>query len=296
MQTLAPSVSFLNAARRPRRAARAAEGRPAGQARRPDWLLDAFTPIGLRQLDAKASMLARRDNKYVLRRASLQQAVAELAEHFDVLEIDGRRVFTYETCYFDDAARSNYFDQLHSRRQRCKVRTRRYADSGLCFIEFKLKDENKGGITIKERQAYPLHRYGTLDEQAWSHIQAAYHKLCGRQFERTLEPVVEVRYQRMTLVARRGGERVTIDQALVFEGAHGTRAIDQGLFIVETKSDNADGIADQILRGLGQEPIDSCSKYCIALAALGEVGEYDKFLSALRVFDLLPQAEAGVDV
>ncbi len=255
-------------------------------------LMGAFRPISLGQLNAKATMLERRDNKYVVPQALLGKAVGQLAEHFDMLEIEGQRVFTYETCYFDDPERSNYFDQLHSRRQRCKVRTRRYAESGLCYVEFKLKDEDKGGITIKERLAYPLHKYGTLDEHAWSHIRAAYRKLCAREFDRALEPVVQIRYQRMTLVARQGGERMTIDQALVFDGPSGTRAIGEQLLIVECKSANADGLADRILRGWGQEPIESCSKYCIALAALGEVQEYDKFLPVLQVFDMLPPAGA----
>lgn len=274
---------------------RSAAASAAGAAQA-DWLMGAFQPIGLGLLNAKAKMLVRRDNKYVVRQPVLRQAVARLAEHFDILEIDGKRVFSYETCYFDDPARSNYYDQLNSRRQRCKVRTRRYADSGLCYVEFKLKDEDKGGVTIKERLAYPVHKYGALDEIAWAHIRAAYRKLCGREFDRVLEPVVEIRYQRMTLVAKEGGERMTIDQALVFESSSGgTRAIDDSLFIIETKSDNADGLADHVLRGMGQEPIESCSKYCIALAALGEVGAYDKFLPALQVFDLLPQGAVAVD-
>ena len=36
----------------------------------------------------------------------LRRAAAELAKHFDILEIDGCRTFTYETCYFDDADRN----------------------------------------------------------------------------------------------------------------------------------------------------------------------------------------------
>jgi len=306
MHIIAESVSPLRlpcVARTPlaksRRAAASAmempavEPRPVACTPEADWLMGAFEPISLGQLNAKATMLERRDNKYVVQQALLRKAVGQLAEHFDILEIDGKRVFTYETCYFDDAERSNYFDQLHGRRQRCKVRTRRYADSGLCYVEFKLKDEDKGGVTIKERLAYPLHKYGTLDESAWSHIRAAYRKLCASDFDRSLEPVVEIRYQRMTLVARQGGERMTIDQALVFEGLSGARTTGEQLFIVECKSANADGIADQILRGLGQEPIDSCSKYCIALAALGEVQEYDKFLPVLQVFDMLPPVGAA---
>lgn len=51
------------------------------------------------------------------------------------------------------------------------------------------------------------------------------------------------------------------------------------------------GIADNILRGAGCHPVGSCSKYCIGLAALGVVPQFNKFLPAFR--RLLPHLEQG---
>jgi len=79
----------------------------------------------------------------------LRQAMRELARYFDILEINGQRKFAYDTCYFDDADYSSYFDHYKGRRIRCKVRMRKYADANLCFVEVKLK--HKRGMTIKER-------------------------------------------------------------------------------------------------------------------------------------------------
>lgn len=245
-----------------------------------------FQPISLKQLNAKAEMLARRDNKYVVRGAQLGPALAALRDEFDVLEIAAKRDFTYETCYFDDAGFTSYHEQIADTPQRSKIRTRHYTDAGLCYVEFKLKGDND--ITIKERLPYPVDHYGRLDDNAWAHIRSAYRNLCGRPFERDLEPVVEMRYQRITLVARQGGERTTIDHALTFASRSGTRQLASDLFIMETKSDNADGIADRILRGLGVAAADSCSKYCLALAMLGEVEGYDKFVPTLRALDAMP--------
>jgi len=250
------------------------------------WLVEPFQPIGLKQLNAKAAMLERLDNKYVVRETVLRQAVAELARHFDILEIGGKRNFTYETCYFDDAKHTSYFDHHQGRRQRCKVRVRKYTDAQLCFVEVKLKD--KRGITVKKRMKYELDKYGTLDENAWAHIHSSYDDLYGRDFSYALEPVIEMRYQRITLVAKDGGERMTIDCGLVFSGADRSRSIDGNTFVVETKSANGNGIADKILRGLHQHPTKRCSKYCVGMAALQEVQKHNKFLPALRKLNAIP--------
>lgn len=245
-----------------------------------------FHAIGLERLNATASMLVRRDNKYVVREESLAPAWAALARQFDMLEIDGTRDFLYDTCYFDDPAYTSYFDHHRGRRQRCKIRMRRYVDARLCFAEIKLK--GKRGQTEKRRVACPLEQYGMLDDGSEAQIRAAYRQLYGRAFEQVLEPVVWMRYRRTTLVAKEGGERMTIDRGLVFRDASGTCRIDDGLVIVETKSGNANGIADKILRALHQHPTNGASKYCVSLAALGRVGKYNKLLPALRKLDVLP--------
>lgn len=251
-----------------------------------NWLVNPFRPISLKQLDAKAAMLDRLDNKYVVRESVLRHAVAELAKQFDILEIGGKRAFAYETCYFDDAKHTSYFDHHQGRRQRCKVRVRKYTDAQLCFVEMKLKD--KRGSTVKRRLDYTVDKYGTLDERAWAHIHSAYRDLYGRDFSQALDPALEVRYQRITLVAKDGGERMTIDCELVFSGANGSCSIDKNILIIETKSANGNGMADKILRGLHQHPTEHCSKYCVAKVALQEVHKYNNFLPGLRKLNAVP--------
>ena len=255
-----------------------------------DWLVKCFQPIGLKQLNAKAHMLKRLDNKYVVREAVLRNALEDLIAQFDVLEIDGKRVFTYETCYFDDAKNSSYFDHLRGRRQRFKVRVRKYTDAQMCFVEMKLKD--KRGITIKKRLNYLVEKYGVLDSNAWDHIVSSYKELYGRDFAYELAPVLEMCYKRVTLVAKDGGERMTIDCRLSFSGHGRSCSVDDNIFIVETKSSNGNGIADKILRSLHQHPVKSCSKYCVAMAALNGVSRHNRFLPALRKLNVISRATA----
>lgn len=257
----------------------------------PRWLVGPLAPISLKQLNAKADMLQRRDNKYVVRGTVLAQALVELGRHFDVLEIDGGRTFTYETCYFDDVDHTSYFDHQRGRRIRCKVRMRKYVEAGLCFVEVKLK--GKRGMTIKKRLQRPLEAHGVLDDEALEFVRASYRNLYGREFEQVLKPVIEMQYQRVTLVAKEGGERMTIDFGLKFKGRSGTRSIKDDLFVVETKSRNANGIADKILRALHQHPTSRCSKYCVAMAAMEKVQKYNRFLVAMRKLDVLPAAQVS---
>lgn len=256
--------------------------------RAPDWLLIPFRPIGLKQLNATADMLERRDNKYVIRASVLQRAIVDLMQHFDILEIDGKRDFTYDTCYFDDAAYSAYFDHHQGRRIRCKVRMRKYVDAGLCFVEVKLKYIR--GMTIKERLQRPVQMHGSLDDEAQQFVETCYRDLYQREFGRTLEPSLRMRYQRVTLVAKQGGERMTVDIGVVFQDPHSSRAVGEATYLVETKTANANGIADKILRSLHQHPTNSCSKYCIAAVALNKVHKFNKFLVPLRRLGMMPDA------
>jgi VTC domain len=252
-----------------------------------DWLVQGFAPISLQDLNHKAAMLERLDNKYVVRAQTIRQALPELAQRFDVLEIDGLRAFTYDTCYFDDADRRSFHDHHQGRRQRVKVRVRRYVDAGLCFVEVKLKD--KRGTTVKKRLPYDPGKYGTLDEQAMAHVERTYAALYGRPFARTLEPVLQMRYRRITLVARDGGERMTIDTDIRFQGSTQHCNTDDDVFIVETKSANGRGVADAVLRALHQHPTNGCSKYCVGMSVTGAVARYNRFLPALRKLGARPQ-------
>jgi VTC domain len=252
----------------------------------PAFLQAPFRPITLAALNAKAAMLERLDNKYVVRADVLRDALPALAERFDMLEIDGRRAFTYETCYFDDAERRSYFDHHQGRRQRMKVRVRKYTDAGLCFVEVKLKD--KRGVTVKKRLPYELHNYGRLDRRACAHVEQSYRALYAQAFGLALEATLEMSYQRLTLVARDGGERMTIDGGIRFRAGGQERSTDDDTFIVETKSANGNGIADKILRALHQHPTDRCSKYCVGMSLTGAVAKHNRFLPALRKLGALP--------
>lgn len=258
------------------------------------WFTSRFAPIGLQALNAKASMLERLDNKYVVRADTLRDAAPELARHFDVLDIEGLRSFRYDTCYFDDPDRRSYYDHHQGRRQRIKVRVRHYVDADLCFVEVKLKDRR--GITVKKRMPYAIASCRTLDSAALQHVDTACRQLYGRDYGLALQPVLCMSYRRITLVAREGGERMTIDTDIRFEGmaaadeTAATHRTADAVFIVETKSAHGHGLADAILRQHHQHPTNGCSKYCVGMSLLGEVARFNRFRPALRKLGALQAA------
>ena len=99
-----------------------------------------------------------------------------------------------------------------------------------------------------------------------------------------------VEFKRITLVARDGGERMTLDTDLVFTSARGTMRCGTDVFILETKSAVGRGYADLCLRRVHERPMQKCSKYCLGMAALGEVDRFNLFLPSMRKLNILNRA------
>ena len=69
-----------------------------------------------------------------------------------------------------------------------------------------------------------------------------------------------MRYERMTLVAKEGGERMTIDNGLGFNAGSITRMTPLDTFIIETKSARGNCLADKVLRAKYLHTTSRCSK------------------------------------
>lgn len=245
-----------------------------------DWLTRPFDPISLDTLNARAEMMSRIDNKYVLRADQLGALLPALASKFDILDIDERRAFTYATRYFDDEVKSAYFEHHQGLRKGFKVRVRRYVDASLCFLEVKVK--GKRGMTEKFRMPYDSNSLDCLTEEAKGFAQRTYRNQYEKSFDYILNPALDLQYQRIALVAREGEERMTIDTNMRFMANGLAVSAGMGVFIVETKSANGRGFADILLRNAHERPTKRCSKYCIGMAATGQVMRYNRFLPTLR--------------
>jgi hypothetical protein len=226
-------------------------------------LVAGFDAISLDELNEHAELLCRVDNKYIVDLETVGELVDALRDEFRVLEIDGRRVFTYETVYFDSPQLGAYRAHLQGRRRRFKVRSRRYVDSGLHVFEVKLK--GRGGRTDKRRLRVAAEQHARLTPDAERFADGVLREAYGQGLPDGMEPALEMSYERITLTAREDGERVTFD----FNLDYGDAALHDGYAIVETKTGNGRGIADRALIELGVRP-ESCSKYSVGIGLTRE--------------------------
>jgi hypothetical protein len=222
-------------------------------------------PIGLKELNALAELQTRVDRKYFVPAELFHQLIARLADEMQVLEIDGRRTFGYESFYFDTPQLSTYRAHLQRRRQRFKARTRTYTDTGLCMFEVKLTGAR--GETVKQRVPHPQELRAELTDDALNHLGSTLRDAYHQDLPAGLRPTLVTSYRRTTFVSRTGEARLTCDVGLICgDVEHEVR--DTGTHVlVESKSAGRGSAPDRILRELGVRPA-KVSKYCVAVAAL----------------------------
>jgi VTC domain len=229
-------------------------------------VLDGLAPVSLDELERRASFQRRTDNKYLVPRGVLAAAIEGLARDHQVLEIDHRRSFRYESVYFDTPSLESFHDHVADRTPRIKVRSRLYTDSHTSSFELKIKLSD--GETRKEAFDQDPREHGLLTEPAREFLTSCLEAAIGRAAPRELEPVLVTRFERATLVARTGAERVTIDWGieLARPGGGCVRLVD-GLVLVEVKSESGEEAADRLVRQAGVEPV-SLSKYRVGIGML----------------------------
>jgi hypothetical protein len=240
---------------------------PEAQEARFEEAATSFAPIPLAALDAQATLATRSERKYILDPRTFDRLIGEIAPHYLILEIDGARVFSYDTVYFDTPELSTYLQHVQGRRKRFKCRTRLYAESELCFFEVKLKGGR--GETIKRRLAHGVEEHGSLTVPALAFLERELQETYSARLPAVLGPVLRTSYRRLTLAGRTDAERLTFDFELMFAAESDNYSIAPGRVLLETKTDvggEAGKVADKALRRLGVRPIGSCSKYCLGVA------------------------------
>lgn len=227
-------------------------------------LAATFDALTLAELDERARLQTRIDRKYVVGPDVFRRLVEPLATGYRALELEGRRLFRYDSIYFDTPSLTTYRQHQQGRRKRFKCRTRLY-ETGLCFFEVKLKDGR--GQTVKRQLPINPHEHGRLTADAHRFLVEQLQRSYGQPAPGAFAPALRTVYGRVTLVCREGRERVTCDTGLVFSAPGSSRSrLLPGRVLIETKSERGNTAADRLLRRLGARPVSSCSKYCVGTA------------------------------
>jgi hypothetical protein len=226
---------------------------------------------------ADTAVANRVDTKFVLDEGQLLGVLASLPDNYRVLDIDDTRYTAYETQYFDTGSYELFHRHHSGASNRCKVRTRLYANTGLAFLEVKLK--TRAGATVKFRE--PTANFETGSLEPWSEFIATH---CPYPAS-VLHPVLRSRFDRISLISESRRERLTIDLDLKVDGRQGTVNLPH-VAVAELKQEwtgepARDSEFLHAMRAIGVRPT-GFSKYCIGLLLTRPEIKHNLFKPQLR--------------
>ena len=253
-------------------------------------LINKFDPISLSEMDT-VKLMNRIDTKYAVPRSVLPAILEAARETYFAQEINGKRIATYDTMYYDTDTLDMYIRHHDRQLVRQKIRIRQYVDSHLTFLEIKRK--NNKGRTKKKRIVVPGfdiqgETFGESKKEKWTVEDYIAAKSRYRWSE--LSPHLWTKFHRITLVNKAKTERLTIDMDLVWENViTGETKTYPELVIIELKRDgNVPSQMTHIMLNLRVHPL-KISKYCIGTALTTPGIKKNRFKSKIRKIEKLCQ-------
>ena len=210
-------------------------------------------------------------------------------EDYYVQEIDGKRIATYDTMYYDTEDLEMYIRHHDRQLVRQKIRVRQYVESNLTFLEIKRK--NNKGRTSKKRIVVPGFDITADTPSVLKHKRkedeavtvSSFIDAKSRYEWSAISPHLWTKFHRITLVNKAKTERLTIDLDLVWENVvSGETKTFEELVIVELKRDgNVPSKMTHIMLDMRIHPL-KISKYCIGTALTTPGLKKNRFKSKIR--------------
>ena len=247
-------------------------------------IISRFGKCGLEDVNQRAPLLTRTDNKYVLSTNQIQALLLETRKDFSVLTLNATNNFRYQNKYLDTPDGVCFLDHKQGRRRRMKMRFRHYVDSGKFFFELKLK--GRRGITEKFRQ--PISAEDFEKQQLTNSLRAFSNSVLIERYGRFLTglyvPALNVNYERLTLLSNSGSERITIDHSIHFQLGEFDYTTFDNFWVVEVKSRSGRTAVDKYLVRTGSRTVKSCSKYSVGFQISRRGGGSSRFTPTIRKF------------
>lgn len=251
-------------------------------------LISKFAPISLNEMES-VKLMNRIDTKYAVSMDMLPTILEAAQTGYFAQEIDGKRIATYDTMYYDTDTLDMYIRHHDRQLVRQKIRVRQYVDSDLTFLEIKRK--NNKGRTKKKRIVVPGfdiqgQTFGESKKELWNVEDFVAAK--SRYQWAELSPHLRTKFHRITLVNKAKTERLTIDMNLVWDNVitGESKTFDQ-LVIVELKRDgNLPSEMTHIMLDQRVHPL-KISKYCIGTALTTPGIKNNRFKSKIRKIEKL---------
>ena len=242
-------------------------------------------PISLEEMSG-IKLMNRTDTKYV---ATINQLLAFLKAvqgEYYIQEINGIRLASYHTTYFDTDNNEMYVMHHNGKLVREKIRVRTYEDTEITFLEVKNKNNHKR--TNKKR--IEVRGVNSLIEEQERVIpflgKHAWYKLDE------IRPTIENWFNRITLVNSAKTERLTIDFNLRFHNfLTDERRKLEHITVIELKRDgNVHSPSLEIFRKLRIKR-SGFSKYCMGCALTNKGLKRNNFKERLNLIDKLEKIQ-----
>lgn len=247
-----------------------------------EHILQSMEPISLEEMSA-VKLMNRVDSKFPTNRETLLRMAPLWNTHFYVQEVEGQRIASYRSLYFDTPDAVTY--TMHHNRQlhRQKIRQRIYVDSNIAFLE--IKNKKNTGRTKKKRIPIPMEQWGELYNSQKS-VDFIREKVWVT--DQPLSPRLENAFQRITLVNKAKTERITIDFGITFHNhLSGCDADVSDLVIVEVKQDGTLPSKFKDLLRDARVQRKGLSKYCLGMLLTDEHLKYNRFKDKIRYVNKL---------
>lgn len=221
-------------------------------------VLESMKALSLPDLD-RVSLLNRVDTKFLLPVTKIPRLLERLAIHYHVLEIEDKRIFEYETAYFDTEDWQFYDAHHRGKPHRFKVRCRSYVASDLHFFEVKAKVAGLRTDKVRLRRNNRELVLSSIETDLLKNKFGIHTPLFFKLW---------TNFDRITLASFSHGERLTIDLNLSFERFHQRASLAQ-VGIIELKQGRADLMspARKALREVQAAPM-GFSKYAVGASQL----------------------------
>ena len=241
--------------------------------------LNKFKVTSLDELKS-VSLMDRVDTKFAFEASKLNQLLVELSQLYNVLEVNGSKIQPYRSLYYDTPGRFFFLEHHNQRTNRNKVRFREYVESGLVFLEVKLK--NNKGKTIKKRMQVDAIPDSLLLEHK-NYIKS----IVGQDLNLTSQHWIN--FNRLTFVDKLKTERVTIDLDLKFSNNVKSGSFDT-VVIAEVKRERSRNSSkfSRLAKKLHILPI-RLSKYCMSTIDLNPDVKRNRFKEKLLLINKLKQ-------
>lgn len=223
-------------------------------------ILASFKSLKLEEME-KVKLMDRFDTKFVLPVSYVPALLAGMQDNYNVLEINGLRISSYNTVYLDTHDYLFFNQHITGRNGRVKIRYRNYLSTGVTFLEIKKK--TKKNKTVKWRTENILSG-NKFDESAVKFITK--HLPLNTE---ELKPVLFNTFNRITLASYDPAERITIDLDLAFSIPDGREKKLPLIAIAELKCEGLGSRSPftSLAKSLSLYPT-GFSKYCIGNAIL----------------------------